>query len=293
MAVGVTHSHQTADTATTARLREMRVIGIDPAPTKGVSVFDGADCQIRLEDSAAFVGQLSGDDDCLICWDAPLTGPPSSVLAGAAASGAAFSQRPIESFFSRAATGFKTPQGISVQGYSGCPHWALTRSLLGLPRVGKFDAPVASLPFLPLMRDEQRPARGRCVVEVHPAVALWLWCRDARDETASWQYKKDRALLLRLWELLLHLPAVAAVLSTVRATAPSCDDQLDARVAYALGRLWLDNPASVVLLGDADSGTFLVPRVSGVEEAFRSFVETASNDNAETSTSSSDGGCRR
>lgn len=242
----------------------MMVSGIDPAPTKGLSVFDGADHEISLEESAAFVAQLAGNDDHLICWDAPLTGPPASVVGGAAAVGAAFSQRPIESFFSRTSTGFKTPKGISVQGYSGCPHWALTRCLLGLPRVGKFDASAESLPFLPLTRDEQSPVRGRCVVEVHPAVALWLWCREGRGATASWHYKKDRAVLLELWEALLRVP-------------PSPDDQLDARVAYALGRLWLNDAGSVVLLGDADSGTFLVPAVRGSEEAFQMFVDGLRN----------------
>lgn len=251
----------------------MKVSGIDPAPTKGLSVFDGADREVRLEESAAFVGRLAGEVDCLVCWDAPLTGPPSTVVAGAAAEGAAFSQRPIESFFSRASTGFKTPKGISVQGYSGCPHWALTRCLLGLPRVGKFDAPAESLPFLPLTREEQRPVGGRYVVEVHPAVALWLWCREGRGATASWRYKKDRTVLLELWEGLLRVPAVAGVLAEVQATVPTSDDQLDARVAYALGRLWLDDPVSVVLLGDANSGTFLVPSVNGIEMALRLFVD--------------------
>jgi hypothetical protein len=260
----------------------MRVSGIDPAPTKGLAVFDGTDRQIGLEDSAAFVTELASSDDHLVCWDAPLTGPPSSVVGGAAAKGAAFSQRPIESFFSRANTGFKTPKGISVQGYSGCPHWALTRCLLGLPRVGKFDAQAESLPFLPLTRDDQRPVRGRCVVEVHPAVALWLWCREGRRATASWLYKKDRTVVLELWEELLKVPSVAGVLSGARATVPKSDDQLDARVAYALGRLWLDDPVSVLLLGDADSGTFLVPYVQGIEEAFRLFVEGLPNNDVRT-----------
>ena len=246
----------------------MKVIGIDPAPVKGLSVFDGEDHEVRLEDSAACIARLAGEDDCLVCWDAPLTGPPSSVVAGAKARGAAFSQRPIESFFSRAATGFKTPKGVSVRGYSGCPHWALTRAVLGLPRVGRFDAPAESLPFVPVTQEEERPAGGRCVVEVHPAVALWLWCRDQRGPTASWNYKNDPAVLLELWEALLNVPSVAVALMAVQALAPTSDDQLDARVAYALGRLWLDAVGSVVLLGDADRGSFLAPRVRGIETAF-------------------------
>ena len=255
----------------------MKVCGIDPAPKKGLTVFDGSDHAIALEDSAAFMAGLAREDDLLVSWDAPLTGPPSSVVGGSAARGAAFTQRPIESFFSRAATGFKTPKGISVQGYSGCPHWTITRNLLGLPRVGRFDAPDESLPFRLLAEPSQRPAHGRRVVEVHPAVALWLWCRERRDPKTCWRYKKDHAVLRELWQRLLKVPGVAGVLSKVQAATPTSDDQLDARVAYALGRLWLDDPASVVLLGDADTGAFLIPVVPGIERAFQSFVEELPN----------------
>jgi hypothetical protein len=248
----------------------VRVIGIDPAPVKGLSVYDGEDREIRLEESAAFIAQLAGEDDCLVCWDAPLTGPPSSVVAGAKARGAAFSQRPIESFFSRASTGFKTPRGISVRGYSGCPHWAISRALLGLPRVGPHDAPLDSLPFVLCTQDGQRQIAGRRVVEVHPAVALWLWCRDGRGPSASWDYKHSPTILIELWRLLLEVPHQARLLGSV--DAPKSDDELDARLAFVLGRLWLEGSESVMLLGDADNGALLVPRVSGIADAFQSFI---------------------
>ena len=63
---------------------------------------------------------------------------------------------------------------------------------------------------------------------------------------------------------------------------PRSDDQLDARVAYALGRLWLDDPVTVLLLGDEDSGSFLVPFAPGIEVAFRSFVGAQSAGDAQT-----------
>jgi len=252
----------------------MKVIGIDPAPRKGLSIFDGVDDEVKVEGATKMVAKLAGGDGILLCWDAPLTGPPASVVGGATAVGAAFSQRPIESFFSRKITGFQTPKGIAMLPYSGCSHWALTRCLLGLPRVGRFDLPVESLPFQLATSNDERPAYGRYVVEVHPAVALWLWCREGRSATASCHYKnkKDPAVLLELWERLLEVPAVAAVLFEVQKIAPKSDDQLDARVAYALGRLWLDDPPSVLLLGNADTGAFLVPSVPGIEDAFRCFI---------------------
>ena len=253
----------------------MRVYGVDPAPKKGMAVFDGRDRHILLQESRSFIASLKTDPDLLICWDASLTGPPCSVIEGGEAGGSAFSQRPIESFFSRAETGFKTPQGISVRGYSGCPHWALSRSLIGLPRTGPFD--VETLPFRLVSDEVQKPLLGQCVVEVHPALALWLWCRFDRDTNSAWGYKQDASVCRYLWTQLLQVAAVSNVLSSASLLTPSSDDELDARLAYVLGRLWLDDPPSVVLLGDQDHGTFLLPRVSGLEEAFQSFIQKLPN----------------
>ena len=105
----------------------MNVIGIDPAPAKGLDTFDGKDRHVALHNARAFMLALASGSDVLVCWDAPLTGPPTAVVAGAEASKSAYTQRPNESFFSRDNTGFKTPAGISVRGYSGCPHWTLSR----------------------------------------------------------------------------------------------------------------------------------------------------------------------
>jgi len=79
-------------------------------------------------------------------------------------------------------------------------------------------------------------------------------------------------VLRELWGRLLAIPSVSPVLSEGPIEAPHSDDVLDARVAYLLGRLWLNGSRSVVLLGGADQGTFLLPRVAGLEAAFTSFV---------------------
>jgi hypothetical protein len=79
----------------------VRVVGIDPAPTKGFDAFDGRDHRLPLADALRFVDGLRAIDDVLICWDAPLTGPPRSVVEGGAPAQSVFSQRPIEQFFSR------------------------------------------------------------------------------------------------------------------------------------------------------------------------------------------------
>jgi len=245
---------------------KMKVIGIDPAPVKGLHVFDGHDRHIPLPESRSFIDELKTNWDVLVCWDAPLTGPPFSIIGGGEARGSAFSQRPIESFFSRQRTGFKTPKGISVRGYSGCPHWALSRSLIGLPKTGPYDKD--TLPFQLLSHESQRPLRGRHIVEVHPALALWLWCREGRGDRQSWDYKRDVSVRGQLWNQLLQIPAVSEVLSSTCPVAPATDDEFDARVAFALGYLWLHDPSSVVLLGSLDTGTFLLPRLEGLEKGF-------------------------
>jgi hypothetical protein len=101
---------------------------------------------------------------------------------------------------------------------------------------------------------------------------MWLWCRDLREENAEWRYKGDFRLVKELWRHLLAVPHVRQVFAEHTNAAPISDDQLDARVAYALGRLWFEKPDEIILLGNLDAGTFLLPRVQGLAEAFAAFV---------------------
>lgn len=256
----------------------MRVVGIDPAPTKGLDTFDGTDRHVALSEARSFVDSLRQGVDVLVCWDSSLTGPPTATIGGQGGSGSDFSQRPIESFFSQARTGYKTPTGISVRGYSGCPHWALSRALLGLPKVGPYDMVGDALPF-DLLYADGPPTAGLHIVEVHPAVAIWLWCRDRRDSIENWEYKKrdpkrkgPSLVLEEVWQLLVELPQVAAALPEAARTLPQDDDILDARMAYVLGRLWLSGSGEVTLLGSADHGTFLLPRIRNITDDFAAFV---------------------
>ncbi len=54
---------------------------------------------------------------------------------------------------------------------------------------------------------------------------------------------------------------------------PISDDELDARIAWALGRLWIEDEGSVNLLGNLEYGTFLLPKIMGLEEAFLRFAQ--------------------
>jgi hypothetical protein len=46
---------------------------------------------------------------------------------------------------------------------------------------------------------------------------------------------------------------------------------LDARVAYALGTAWLNNAHNVKILGDRDSGGFLLPMIDKIEDEWAKF----------------------
>jgi len=244
----------------------MKVVSIDPAPRKGLTVFDGSDFHVPVSEASSFLEGLIQESDVLLCWDAPLTGPSSKAVHGRGSARVSdFTQRPIESFFSRKKTGFRTPKGISVRGYAGCPHWAMSRSLLGLPRVGPFDAPESSLPFSPVYSDEPRPTSGAWIVEIHPAVAAWLWCRDSWIHD-TWDYKKDLLARETIWNRLSSWMEDPL-------DVPDNDDQLDARIGFVLGSLWASGSDKVRVLGSLEFGTFLLPSTSRLEQAFEDFAD--------------------
>lgn len=221
----------------------MKVIGIDVGPAKGGHVCDEGSPPQAMEpkELESYLQELRGD--VLIAWDAPLTGPPDP---DNWTDRWDLTTRPIERFFGNGGS-CPAPPGISVRPYCGCPHWTITRRLLGLPRVGRFDKD--DLPFTLVTDDRCRPKAGRHVVEVHPAMALWHWCSAAND-AGGWKYKKDKKCRAKL----------AAIMSS-RMGKDFCnvtDDELDAWIAWHLARCWLDGDG-VMLLGNARTGSFLLP----------------------------------
>ncbi len=274
----------------------MRVVAIDPAPGKESTMYSaetGFD-QISAKDLRRRIEEREFErPPALLCWDAPLTGPRNPEDAGYPRD---FTVRRLDSFFrqekfwsKRKGKGFKTPTGISVQPYPGCPHWTISRSLLGLPRLGPFDAAYDSLPFH-LLPDRENEVRGpevarmdrSCIVEIHPAVAAWLWCKDHDDLRSrswkrgkGWRYKgdkKDTTLQNEMWDVIGGKCGTGESLPR-----PKGDDQFDAAIGYILAVKWLrgdrgDNgEEEVVLLGDRENGSMLLPRVDGLCEAWEEF----------------------
>ena len=256
-------------TAAQGRGRNLSVISVDPAPgKKGSTIFDGREF---LSKTGHELRSYLHDTLChrtpqtLLCWDAPLTGPADPASAGTWPD---FTQRLIEGFFKRE---FETPKGISVQPYAQCQHWTITRSLLGLPRTGPYDLEFRQLPFhlLPAPQSEQDDRAS--VVEIHPAVAAWLWCKDSRSKESAWNYKdpknkKKDEVWKELWCIILKKTAFPWAGRT-----PENNDEFDAAVGYILGSMYGEREPHVAILGDTCTGSFLLPVVPKLKKKWCEF----------------------
>jgi hypothetical protein len=90
---------------------------------------------------------------------------------------------------------------------------------------------------------------------VHPALALWLWCKNDQP-VANWGYKKDRKLRSQLLNYLSdHIRddaahrAYALAEAEINEQKQSFDDIFDSCIAYVLRDLWIRNSGVVILLG--------------------------------------------
>jgi uncharacterized protein DUF429 len=244
----------------------LSIHGCDVAPAKGADIFDGSELRhYSVNDLVDYAAERSSSR--LLSWDSPLTGP--SDPDGRTLIDGDLTQRPIEQFFSQKGP-YKVPEGISVRPYSGCPHWTISQRVLGLPRIGPYSCSSNQLPFQPLCEQSDLEyavdGHGRFVVEVHPAVALWLWCRETHTEGWVYKGKKCSANVEALWNVVGQCVPCARDLPK-----PKNDDQLDALVAWLLAERWVARDG-VVLLGNAKVGSFLLPHIPAMEEAFSTFL---------------------
>jgi len=164
------------------------VIGVDPAPSKGLCVYAhahgssnlGENCGFKkhygtteLEDFTTKINNLAKIHPVLICWDAPLTVPHESNR---------FYTREIEAIWirGRANRKGKTPESetawASVQGFAGCSHWAITQRILGFPSLDNNSLAGVMLKNTTLIYEE--PVKPKefgnsvYIIEVHPALAM-------------------------------------------------------------------------------------------------------------------------
>ena len=273
----------------------MRVVSIDPHPSSdSVVCMDDGNGDIKFlsktpRELREFVDCLA-KTKVLLCWDAPLTGPSCASEAGPD-----FYWRQLECFFAPQArvgkkrklreTNYEVPAGISVLPYAGCPHWAITRSLLGLPRMGRYDQDHKS-PFRLLTDPKASPQEMQdpCVVEIHPAVAAWLWSKGKRKfRPQTWFYKAtskkknvDAAARDCILEDIWTAVVKAAQFDWPYET-PKGGDCFDAAIGYLLGMIYLQDRCKplgerkVDIVGSRETGAWLLPMVKGLNDKWERF----------------------
>jgi len=247
----------------------MNVLGIDPAPGKKSTVFDGE----KFENFTGLElhGYISELKDTFICWDAPL----GIITQESSSNGKFLTTRTIESFFMSKAKGIKPPRGISVLPYSGCSHWAVSQYIFGLPVINReYDG---EFQLLGNSCQKSLLTGGLWVTEVHPALAMWLWTQGSVSDESFYNYKKNLKKCRYLFEELQHIPCIGGI-TNINANDILSDDYLDAYTAWVIGELFLLDKGDVILLGDEVKGSFLIPDIEykglTVKERFKSFADS-------------------
>ena len=249
------------------------IVGLDPAPAKGTTLSSCVLSNGRIEEVVLRQRRKSPSSlklllhnwrqkykNILLCWDAPLTGPPDPD--SVSCSPGDYTIRPLERLLR--ARKWKVP-GISVQGYAGCQHWAVSRNVLGLPRVGAFDN--RDVPFTLVHQICLQSSSSHRVMEVHPAVALLFWlCRDQGDleqfQINGLIYKGTN--VSAIWNSLIARWQICGLDDLAQALRPlkvETDDDLDSVIALALGIMSQSTSASLRsrIVGGESTGSFLLP----------------------------------
>lgn len=252
----------------------MKVIGIDPAPSKKSVIYDGEKfIEKKAVELKEYLDELiESNDNALICWDAPLTGGSPTNFNQEIEKYNPFYQRKIEQLINKE---IPKVEGISTLPYAGCSHWAITQHCFGLPLINDEFKPENQTPFklIPNQDKQEKPFEGKHIVEVHPALALWLWLKDSKVE--DWNYKKSprksketsennppkskKDILEELTSKLSDKITKDFSSFEILKIKIKNDDHLDAYVAWLLGTLWLKD--EVILVGNKNTGAMLLPNV--------------------------------
>jgi len=266
----------------------MHIYGIDPAPSNPTTVITSPDTgespsrKIKAPEMVSFCDEI--DKPALLCWDAPLTGPSFDQDGKLKEHKRMFSQRKIDSYFMSPKNGCDTPKGVSTRPYSGCSHWTISRACTGYPRVGPYDhASEEKLPFR-LITENEPPEEGLSIVEVHPALALWIMAKSDPDlkvedslvykgsgPSRAEKEKTRQKLCCGLQRFANSCEKAQIIVEAVANRDVPDPDELDALTAFVLGAMWTEKTEKVKLLGDYTTGTFLLPYDEEVFEGFTEF----------------------
>ena len=153
----------------------------------------------------------------------------------------------------------------------------MTKHFLGLPVIGPWDTPIEELPFTLISNNEVPTNKGSYVVEVHPAVAIWLWCSHfSTSEITNWEYKKSDSDFQQIWTCLSEIIMSYRLFQGYDLTPADfnlkSDDELDALISWLLGKLFIDGNQNVSLLGSKESGSFLLPEIPTMRIAWKKYL---------------------
>lgn len=279
-------------------MEDIIVLGIDPAPAKDTIIFDGKEfakpVASELREWLYKKQEEFNDKKILICWDAPLT-------ANIHGKDKDFYTRPLEHTIKYKMNSSKPPPGIHTAAYALCPHWVITQYCLGLPNV--HIESMVKFPFELITQDEQKKKIAHCVVEVHPALAIYAWLQDCG--ITNWQYKggaktaeKEERYknLINVFipELFKKLKTLDTQLSdkidmlksyllekinhgkdlpdlTIKEIEYAAD-YLDAFIAWLLGKLWIEDK-EVILIGNEDDGAILLPNTEWTKTLYEELIK--------------------
>ena len=253
---------------------KFRIISVDPAPSKKSTVYDsyflehGENPFLELDAIQLYRHFKKAKDESkkiLALWDAPLTGPWLTDLKQESDSELSdcppFYFRKIEKHFSE-----KYRNIVSVLGYAGCSHWAISQAILGLPRIGDYCCPPEKLPFRLLTeKSPPRDESGHFVVETHPALGVAILLGKKADDLLNTYKKRGKAVGERnnsILKLVKMIDKHCHNLGYPELTIPSIvktDDQLDAFVGFIFAKIWLAG-GPVEIHGNLLYGAMLLPR---------------------------------
>lgn len=235
------------------------LIGVDPAPSKKTTLWSKDECHSIAPPSLRAEIDSRATGNVLLAWDAPLSFDAKY----------GFSDRPIDRAVRKLIAELIAeqksriePKAVAALPFAGCPHWAITCTVLGRPfgDGGKAWQLPSGLPT----------TEGRAVFEVNPAVAWAFWWIRENIDGPMPRYKKGsedglRTLIARLGEP-LGIPELAR----------KDDDTLDAWAAWKLLDDLIREKAQVV--GLPSEGAYLLPSVSSLIERVGSLLEKARNE---------------
>lgn len=258
----------TGDTSTEIMYStQFRIISVDPAPGKPSTLYDSSDQKFRHLSPAALDTYLikarNETERLLLVWDAPLTGPPSTDRIAECQNAGDPNPYYMRRLEQRLRARYS--QLVNILGYAGCSHWAISRAVLGLPKVGRYCSDC--IPFRHVVKNDRPVELGHYVVETHPALAAAMLdtsvtdlLREYKGSRVSAETRKDatRKLFehLKSWCEQHHPEIIPTLPQEVTG-----DDEFDALVGYVIATVWINGGNSVEVVGNQADGAMLLPHI--------------------------------